>query len=49
MGLCREKVEDRSLEDEERNVEMVMPVDQCVEHQATIRKCMIQEGKILKR
>jgi len=43
MGLCREKVEDRSLFDEERNVKMVMPVDRCVEHRDTIRACMIAE------
>ena len=61
MGLCREKVEDRSIdlegtnsrekvEDlrvdlEGRNIHLIMPVDRCVEHQDTIRKCMIQEGK----
>ena len=49
MGLCREKVEDRSLFDEERNVKMVMPVDRCVEHRDTIRACMIAEGKILRQ
>ena len=61
MGLCREKVEDRSIdlegtnsrekvEDlrvdlEGRNIHLIMPVDRCVEHQDTIRKCMFQEGK----
>ena len=49
MGLCREKVDDRSIDVEGRNVQMVMPVDQCVEHRDTIRTCMVEEGKILAR
>ena len=49
MGLCREKVEDRSIDVEGRNVQMIMPVDKCVEHQDTIRTCMVEEGKILGR
>ena len=43
MGLCREKVESRSILD--RNVEMVLPVDKCVEHEDAIKTCMIEEGK----
>ena len=43
MGLCREKVESRSILD--RNIQMVLPVDQCVEHEDAIKTCMIEEGK----
>ena len=39
MGLCREKVESRSIE-------LLMPVDQCVEYQDVIRTCMVEEGKL---
>ena len=43
MGLCREKVETRSLLD--RTIQMVLPVDLCADHEDDIRTCMIQEGK----
>ena len=43
MGLCREK--DKSLSIESRNIEMVLPENQCDEHQAIISTCMIEEGK----
>ena len=43
MGLCREKVESRSILD--RNVKLVLPVDKCVEHEDAIKTCMIEEGK----
>ena len=43
MGLCREKVESRSILD--RNIQKIMLVDQCVEHQDTITSCMFEEGK----
>ena len=45
MGLCREeKDEDRSFV--YQIIQLVEPVDTCVAHQDTIRKCMIEEGKI---
>ncbi len=40
MGLCREKVESRSLD-------LVLPVDQCIEHTDIIRTCMVEEGKYI--
>ena len=43
MGLCREKVESRSILD--RNIQMVLPVDQCAEHKDAISTCMVEEGK----
>ena len=43
MGLCREKVETRSLLD--RTIQMVLPVDVCAEHEDDIKTCMIKEGK----
>ena len=45
MGLCREKVESRSLM--ERAIQMVMPVDLCVEHQDVINTCLIKEGDLV--
>ena len=47
MGLCRERVEDRSFVS--RSIQMVLPVDKCVAHQDAIRTCMIEEGKIYSR
>ena len=38
MGLCREKVQSRSIQ-------KVLPIDRCVEHQDTIRTCTVEEGK----
>ena len=43
MGLCREKVETRSLLD--RTIQMLLPVDVCAEYEDDIKTCMIKEGK----
>ena len=45
MGLCREKVESRSLM--ERAIQMVMPVDLCAEHEDVISTCLIKEGNLV--
>ena len=36
MGLCREKVD--------RDVEIIMPTDQCAQHRDTIQGCIYEEG-----
>ena len=43
MGLCREKLGSSSVEN--RDAQKVWPVDQCVEHQANIKTCVVEEGK----
>jgi len=46
MGLCREKDQSRITRYlEESRILKELPIDQCVEHEDNIRKCLIEEGK----